>query len=121
MPVCSKRASEAGTLVNYKVGVFAKGVHPGTPPTFADASVNPSGVMNRTDSFGFSIPGRYLVICNVRGHFLDGMYAWTNVADDDDSDRHAHLRPRAWRAVANCSSSASVCSREMQASVMLWP
>ena len=76
----------AGTFVNYDVNVFAKGVNPGTPPTFADASVNPSGVMNRTDSFGFSLPGRYLVICNVRGHFIDGMYAWVNVVDDEDDD-----------------------------------
>jgi hypothetical protein len=78
-----------GTFVNYDVNVFAKGVNPGTPPAFADASVNPSGVMNRTDSFGFSTPGRYLVICNVRGHFVDGMYAWVNVVDDDDDD-HDH-------------------------------
>jgi hypothetical protein len=78
-----------GTFVNYDVNVFAKGVDPGTPPTFANASVNPSGVMNRTDSFGFSVPGRYLVICNVRGHLLDGMYAWINVIDDDrHDDRH---------------------------------
>jgi hypothetical protein len=76
----------AGTFVNYNVGVFAKGVNPGTPPAFADASVNPSGVMNRTDSFGFSLPGRYLVICNVRGHFVDGMYAWINVVDGDDDN-----------------------------------
>ena len=75
-----------GTFVNYDVNVFAKGVNPGTPPAFADASVNPSGVSNRTDSFGFSIPGRYLVICNVRGHFVDGMYAWIKVVDDDDHD-----------------------------------
>jgi len=78
----------AGLFVNYNVNVFAKGVNPGTPPTFADASVNPSGVMNRTDSFGFSLPGRYLVICNVRGHFIDGMYAWINVVDDDDDDNN---------------------------------
>ena len=76
----------AGTFVNYNVNVFAKGVNPGTPPAFADASVNPSGVMNRTDSFGFSLPGRYLVICNVRGHFIDGMYAWVNVVDDEDDN-----------------------------------
>jgi hypothetical protein len=76
-----------GTFVNYDVNVFAKGVNPGTPPAFTDASVNPSGVMNRTDSFGFSTPERYLVICNVRGHFLDGMYAWINVVDDDDDDQ----------------------------------
>jgi hypothetical protein len=73
-----------GLFVNYDVNVFAKGVNPGTPPTFADASVNPAGVMNRTDSFGFSNPGRYLVICNVRGHLLDGMYAWIHVVDDDN-------------------------------------
>ena len=47
----------AGTFVNYDVNVFAKGVNPGTPPAFADASVNPSGVQNRTDSVGFSVPG----------------------------------------------------------------
>ena len=76
-----------GLFVNYDVNVFAKGVNPGTPAAgFADASVNPSGVMNRTDSFGFSLPGRYLVICNVRGHFIDGMYAWVNVVDGDDGD-----------------------------------
>jgi hypothetical protein len=79
----SAHTPASGTFVNYDVNVFAKGVNPGTPPTFADANVNPSGVMNRTDSFGFPVPGRYLVICNVRGHFLDGMYAWINVIDDD--------------------------------------
>ena len=78
-----------GTFVNYQPdgAVFARGVNPGNPPTFADANVNPSGVQNRTDSFGFSTPGRYLVICNVRGHLLDGMYAWVNVVDDDDDDK----------------------------------
>ena len=34
-------------------------------------------------TIGFSLPGKYLVICNVRGHFVDGMYAWINVVDDD--------------------------------------
>jgi len=82
----------AGTFVNYDVNVFAKGVNPGTPPAFADASVNPSGVQNRTDSFGFSTPGRYLVICNVRPHLLDGMYAWIRVVDDDDDHDHDHDR-----------------------------
>src|SRR5215470_19728349 len=51
----------AGLFVNYDVGVFAKGVFPGTPPTFADrGAVAISGDMNRTDSFGFLLPGRYL-------------------------------------------------------------
>src|SRR4051794_31286923 len=82
-----------GLFVNYEVvtagvsNVFAKGVFPGTPPTFADrGALATSGDMNRTDSFGFSMPGQYLVICNVRGHFIDGMYAWIKVVDDDDDD-----------------------------------
>jgi hypothetical protein len=75
----------AGTFVNYNVNVFAKGVFPGTPPAFADATLFPmDSAFNRTDSFGFSTPGKYLVICNVRGHFVDGMYAWIKVVDDDD-------------------------------------
>jgi hypothetical protein len=83
----------AGTFVNYNVNVFAKGINPGTPPTFADiTSQGVAGVFpldpafNRTDSFGFSAPGKYLVICNVRGHFIDGMYAWINVVDDEDDN-----------------------------------
>jgi hypothetical protein len=77
----------AGTFVNYDVNVFAKGVFPGTPPLFADATLFPlSSAQNRTDSFAFSTPGKYLVICNVRGHFLDGMYAWVRVVSDDDDD-----------------------------------
>jgi hypothetical protein len=77
----------AGTFVNYDVDVFAKGVFPGTPPAFADATFSPlSSAQNRTDSIAFSTPGKYLVICNVRGHFLDAMYAWVKVVDDDDDD-----------------------------------
>ena len=67
--------------------VFAKGIFPGNPPTFADAglAVPPqSGAQNRTDSFAFSHPGDYLVICNVTGHFIDGMYAWVKVVDEGD-------------------------------------
>lgn len=71
----------SGTFVNYNVSVFAKGIDPtGTAPLPRDPA------QNRTDSFGFSTPGTYLVICNVRGHFLDGMYAWVKVVDDDDDD-----------------------------------
>jgi hypothetical protein len=77
----------AGTFVNYDVNVFAKGVFPGTPPAFADATLFPlSSAQNRTDTIAFSAPGKYLVICNVRGHFLDGMYAWVKVVAEDDDD-----------------------------------
>jgi hypothetical protein len=89
----------AGTFVNYEVialgvsNVFAKGVFAGTPPTFADAgqAVPPlAGPQNRTDSFAFSTPGTYLVMCNVRGHFIDGMYAWVTVVADEDDHGHKH-------------------------------
>ena len=83
----------SGTFVNYEVviggvsNVFAKGVFPGTPPAFADGTALPlSSAQNRTDSMAFSTPGKYLVICNVRGHFVDGMYAWVKVVDEDDDD-----------------------------------
>ena len=85
-------------FINYEVvtlgasNVFAKGVFPGTPPNFTDAGPFPlSGTMNRTDSIAFSKPGKYLVICNVAPHFVDGMYAWVRVVDDDDDhDGHDH-------------------------------
>src|SRR5881397_910785 len=41
-----------GTFVNYDVRVFAKGVNPGTPPNFTDATNFPlDSAFNRTDSF----------------------------------------------------------------------
>lgn len=83
----------AGTFVNYEVvvgnvsNVFAKGVFPGNPPAFADAAPFPlSPTQNRAESIGFSRPGRYLVICNVRPHFLDGMYAWVRVVEEEDDE-----------------------------------
>jgi len=94
IPVAPPPPAQPPLFVNYEgplpvvvSKVFAKGIFPGTPPTFADAgqAVPPqSGAQNRTDSFAFSTPGEYLVICNVRGHFIDGMYAWVKVVDEGD-------------------------------------
>jgi hypothetical protein len=95
IPVAPLPPATPPTFVNYEVvllgvsNVLAKGIFPGTPPAFADITpANPtlSAAQNRTDSIAFSTPGRYLVICNVRGHFIDGMYAWVNVVADDDDD-----------------------------------
>jgi hypothetical protein len=84
----------AGLFVNYDVNVFAKGIFPGTPtavPPFSDAAPFPLGAtQNRTDSIAFDKPGRYLVICNVAPHLVDGMYAWVRVVDDDDDDHDGH-------------------------------
>ena len=38
-----------------------------------------SNAQNRVESVSFAQPGKYLVICNVRGHFLDGMKAFVKV------------------------------------------
>jgi hypothetical protein len=87
-----QNAASVGLFMNYQTNalgenrLFAKGVYPGNPPAFADASVNPSGARNRTDSFAFDQPGRYLIICNVLPHFLDGMYAWVTVVGPDDEE-----------------------------------
>ena len=83
-----------GPFVNYEVitggvsNVFAKGIFPGTPAAgFLDGAPFPlSPTQNRTDTIAFSTPGKYLVMCNVRGHFIDGMYAWVRVVDEDDDD-----------------------------------
>lgn len=84
----------AGPFVNYEVivggvsNVMVKGINPGTPAGgFLDGAQFPlSPTQNRTDTIAFATPGKFLVICNVRGHFIDGMYAWVRVVDDDDDD-----------------------------------
>jgi len=100
-------------FVNYKVNttdLFYAGVNPElyNPATGAflqAANLNASGIgippfapsrggdENRVESVGFTIPGRYLVICNVTPHFQDAMYSWVRVFgededDDDDDDDH---------------------------------
>jgi|1186.fasta_scaffold34897_2 hypothetical protein len=74
-------------FINYEVvtngvsNVLAKGVDP--------TAANPaplSNAQNRVESFAFSKPGKYLVICNVNPHFRDGMFAWITVVDDDDDN-----------------------------------
>ena len=42
-----------------------------------------NNAMNRSESVAFLAPGTYLVICNIRGHLLDGMWAQVRVSDDD--------------------------------------
>jgi len=42
--------------------------------------------MNRAESVFFTEPGTYLVICNIRTHFLDGMFAVVKIKEDKDDD-----------------------------------
>jgi hypothetical protein len=58
----------------FYLGIVPAGGPPGTPET-----VNPSNAVNRLESVTIGDPGTYLVICNVRQHFLDGMFAFVRV------------------------------------------
>lgn len=64
----------SGLFINDLTGLYYQGINPAAPP--------PAGVSNarnRVESVSFSEPGTYLVICNVRPHFLDGMFAFVEV------------------------------------------
>ena len=63
-------------------GVLVPGGNDSIPPV----SLVRSGVQNRTESVGFTVPGTYLVICNVRPHFQDGMMAFVKVVAGDDDN-----------------------------------
>ena len=76
----------SGTFVNDPV-------HPLYYMGLSPAGAAPAGfsnTQNRVESVSFSEPGTYLVICNVRGHFLDGMFAYIKVTGDDDEDHGDH-------------------------------
>jgi hypothetical protein len=77
----------SGTFINDVENLYYRGILPaGGPPPAIAATVNPSNASNRIESVSFSEPGIYLVICNIRGHFLDGMYAYVKVSGGDSDD-----------------------------------
>jgi plastocyanin len=63
---------------------FYLGINPAGGPLMTPGTTNPSNASNRVESVSFGEPGTYLVICNVRGHFLDGMFAFVKVEEDED-------------------------------------
>ncbi len=91
----------AGTFINDPNNRFYLGINPAGGPGNTQATpANPivtgsdtrSNAQNRVESVSFPAsvgtgtppseqaePGVYLVICNVRGHFLDGMFAFVKV------------------------------------------
>jgi hypothetical protein len=91
----------SGTFINDPTNRFYLGINPaGGPANTAATPVVPgdarSNALNRVETVGFPAsagtvtppsekaePGIYLVICNVRGHFRDGMYAFVEVKKDD--------------------------------------
>ena len=69
-------------FINDMDRVFYQGIFPAVPgggPPGGPETVNPSNALNRVESVGFFEEGRYLVICNVQPHFLDGMWGWVIV------------------------------------------
>lgn len=75
----------AGTFINDPANRFYLGINPVGGPLGTAPAFNPSNAPNRLESITFAgaQPGKYLVICNVRGHFLDGMFAFVQVVAAD--------------------------------------
>jgi hypothetical protein len=93
----------AGTFINHENNLFYRGINPAGGPLGTAPTANPHNGSNRVESVSFPAeegrnrttgalrseaaePGTYLVICNIRGHFLDGMYAFIEVKGDNDDD-----------------------------------
>lgn len=74
----------SGTFINDPANRFYLGINPVGGPANTAPTFNPSNAPNRLESITFAgaQPGTYLVICNVRGHFRDGMFAFVEVKGD---------------------------------------
>jgi hypothetical protein len=59
--------------------VYYRGINPAGGPPQTPATANPSNASNRSEPVAFLTPGTYLVICNVRPHLVDEMYAYVKV------------------------------------------
>jgi hypothetical protein len=71
---------ETELFINDENKLFYRGLAPaGGPPPETPATVNPSNAVNRVESVSFPKSGTWLVLCNVRPHFVDGMYAFVRV------------------------------------------
>jgi plastocyanin len=74
----------SGLFINYTTDLFYQGINPAGGPAQTPATANPSNASNRVESVAFLEPGTYLVICNVRVHFNNGMYAYVVVTKGND-------------------------------------
>jgi plastocyanin len=77
-----------GLFINDTGGLYYQGILPaGGPPPAIPVTTNPSNAQNRVEPVLFTTPGTYLVICNVRGHFNNGMYAYVVVSDNQGNNK----------------------------------
>jgi hypothetical protein len=60
--------------------VYYRGLNPAGGPAATPVQPDPSNTMNRREPVAFLEAGTYLVICNIRPHLLDGMYAYVKVS-----------------------------------------
>ena len=89
----------SGLFINDPTNQFYLGINPAGGPLGTAATANPSNAQNRVESVSFPAsagvvagmvvsakaePGIYLVMCNIRQHFLDGMFAFIEVKAEDD-------------------------------------
>jgi hypothetical protein len=61
--------------------IYYRGINPAGGPLATAPVVNPSNAENRSEPVAFLESGTYLVICNIRPHLLDGMYAYVKVSE----------------------------------------
>jgi hypothetical protein len=61
--------------------IYYRGINPAGGPLATAPTISPSNATNRGEPVSFLEPGRYLVICNIRPHLLDGMYAYVRVSN----------------------------------------
>ena len=93
-------------FINDPTNRFYLGINPAGGPLGTAATANPSNAQNRVESVSFPAsegvvagtvvsaraePGVYLVICNIRGHFINpdgtfGMFAFVEVKAEDEDD-----------------------------------
>jgi hypothetical protein len=73
-----------GFMINDLMNTHYVGINPAGGPLATPATVDPSNARNRVEPVAFLAPGTYLVICNIRGHFMDGMYSWVVVSPGTD-------------------------------------
>ena len=59
--------------------LYYRGINPAGGPLATPVGGNPANGRNRSEPVAFFDKGTYLVICNIRPHLLDGMYAYVKV------------------------------------------
>ena len=59
--------------------IYYRGINPAGGPLATAVAGNPANGSNRSEPVAFLERGTYLVICNVRPHLIDGMYALIHV------------------------------------------